>query len=55
MENNVNNVNNVSLSEQELGSEEMELIALWKAFRAGNPEGSLMEFYETMSSIDQEG
>ena len=36
-------------------SEAEELLALWKSFKETNPEGTLVEFYATLTNTDQEG
>ena len=36
-------------------SEAEELLALWKTFKEANPEGTLVEFYATLTNTDQEG
>ena len=40
---------------ENLDGEAQTLLALWQEFKASNPEGTLPEFYATLSKIDQEG
>jgi hypothetical protein len=38
-----------------LDSDEMALIAQWKAFKSTNPDGALTDFYATLTNTNQEG